>query len=296
MTTTHTTTDTMADPAPVTGRYVVLGGRGKTGGRVAQRLRALGHDVVDASRSTAQRFDWDDPTTWEPTLAGATGLYATYFPDLATPGVHETVGRLAEVARKAGIERAALLSGRGEPAALLGEQAFLGALPGSDVLRCAWFDQNFTEGMFAPAIAAGGYSLPTPSHVVEPFLDADDVADCAIRVLTGERLGGVHELTGPVAVSMDEVAATLSEVTGGTVHYEHATLDEFAATLGALGMSYDDAIGLAHALAETFDGRNAATTNVVPELLGRPARSFATFARTAYDAGLLPSLAVSGRP
>jgi uncharacterized protein YbjT (DUF2867 family) len=291
-----TTTGSMNGSAHATGRYVVLGGRGKTGGRVAQRLRALGHDVVDASRSTPQRFDWDDPTTWEPTLAGATGLYATYFPDIASPGAHENVGRLAEVARGVGIERAALLSGRGEPGALLSERAFLDALPDSDVLRCAWFDQNFTEGMFAPAIAAGGYSLPTPAHVVEPFLDADDVADCAVRVLTGDHLGGVHELTGPVAVSMDEVAATLSEVMGGEVRYEHATLDEFAATLGALGMSYDDAMELAHALAETFDGRNAATTDVVPELLGRPARSFATFARAAYDAGQLPSLAVSGRP
>ena len=137
-------------------RYVVLGSRGKTGGRVAQRLRALGYDVVEASRSTPQRFDWDDPATWEPTLAGATGLYATYFPDLAAPGAHETVGRLAAVARAAGIERAALLSGRGEPAARLGELAFLAALPGSDVLRCAWFDQNFTEGLFAPSVAEGG--------------------------------------------------------------------------------------------------------------------------------------------
>ena len=277
-----------------TQRYVVLGSRGKTGGRVAQRLRALGHDVVEASRSTPQRFDWQDPATWEPTLAGATGLYATYFPDLAAPGAHETVGRLAGVARAAGIERAALLSGRGEPEARLGELAFLDALPGSDVLRCAWFDQNFTEGLLAPSVAGGVWSLPAPGHTVEPFVDADDIADCAIRVLTGDRLGGVHELTGPVAVSMDEVAATLSEVTGGPMHYEPATLDEFAATLGGFGIPHEDAIELAHAFADTLDGRNVPTTNVVHELLGRPARSFATFARTAYDAGMLPSLAVSG--
>ena len=276
-------------------RYVVLGSRGKTGGRVAQRLRALGYDVVEASRSTPQRFDWQDPATWAPTLAGATGLYATFFPDLAAPGAHETVGRLAEVARAAGIQRAALLSGRGEPAARLGELAFLEALPGSDVLRCAWFDQNFTEGLLAPAVAAGVWSLPAPADVVEPFVDADDIADCAIRVLTGDRLGGVHELTGPVAISMDEVAATLSAATGGPVGYEPVTLDEFAATLQELGIPSEDAIELAHAFASTFDGRNAAPTNVVQDLLGRPARSFATFARAAYDAGLLPSLAVSGR-
>ncbi len=286
---------TIADTASQTARYVVLGSKGKTGGRVAQRLRALGYDVIEASRSTPQRFDWDDAATWEPTLAGATGLYATFFPDLAAPRAHETVGRLAGVAHVSGIQRAALLSGRGEPAARLGELAFLDALPGSDVLRCAWFDQNFTEGLLAPAVAEGVFSMPAPAHAVEPFVDADDIADCAIRVLTGDRMGGVHELTGPVAVSMDEVATTLSEVTGGPVRYEPVTVDEFAATLNGLGIPAGDAAELAHAFADTLDGRNAATTNVVDELLGRPARSFATFAHAAYDAGLLPSLAVSGR-
>ncbi len=272
-------------------RFVVLGSKGKTGGRVARRLRSLGYDVVEASRSTPQRFDWQDPGTWESTLAGATGLYATYFPDLAAPGALEAVGALAHVARDAGIERAALLSGRGEPVSLLGEEAFLEGLPGADVLRCSWFDQNFTEGMLAPGVAAGAYSLPAPGDAVEPFVDADDIADCAIRVLTGVRLGVVHELTGPVAISMDEIAATLSEVTGGPVRYDAATIEEFAVTLEPLGMPASDALELAHELACTFDGRNVPTTNVIEELLGRPARSFETFARTAYDAGLLPSFA-----
>ena len=145
-------------------RFVVLGSRGKTGGRVAQRLRVLGYDVVEASRSTPQRFDWDDPSTWEPTLAGAHGLYATFFPDLAVPGADEAVGALAEVAHAAGIERATLLSGRGEPAARLGERAFLRGFPGADVLRCAWFDQNYTEGIFVPAVEAGVLSAADRGH------------------------------------------------------------------------------------------------------------------------------------
>ena len=272
-------------------RFVVLGSKGKTGGRVAQRLRSMGHDVVEASRSTPQRFDWQDPSTWEPTLAGATGLYATYFPDLAAPGALEAVGALAQAAGAAGIDRAALLSGRGEAVSLLGEEAFLEGLPGADVLRCSWFDQNFTEGMLAPGVAAGAYSLPAPGVAVEPWVDADDIADCAIKVLTGERLGGVHELTGPVAISMDEIAATLSDVTGRQIRYDAATIEEFAITLEPLGMPASDALDLAHELAGTFDGRNVPTTDVVEQLLGRPARSFEDFARTAYAAGLLPSFA-----
>ena len=106
-------------------------------------------------------------------------------------------------------------------------------------------------------------------------------------MLAGERLGGVHELTGPRAISMDEVAAILD------VRYEPATARDFASMLEGFGVPADDAIELAHAFAETFDGRSAPTTTGVPDLLGRPARSFEEFARTAYAAGGL-SLAGAG--
>jgi len=65
---------------------VVLGGTGKTGRRVAERLRARGEDVRIGSRSGTPPFDWEDPATWEPALRGATAAYVSYFPDIAVPG------------------------------------------------------------------------------------------------------------------------------------------------------------------------------------------------------------------
>jgi uncharacterized protein YbjT (DUF2867 family) len=49
---------------------LVLGGTGKTGRRVVERLAALGLRVRVGSRSAEPRFDWDDRSTWAPVLEG----------------------------------------------------------------------------------------------------------------------------------------------------------------------------------------------------------------------------------
>ncbi len=43
---------------------LVLGGTGKTGRRVAERLLARGLPTRIGSRSGEPRFDWEEPTTW----------------------------------------------------------------------------------------------------------------------------------------------------------------------------------------------------------------------------------------
>jgi NAD(P)-dependent dehydrogenase (short-subunit alcohol dehydrogenase family) len=58
---------------------LVLGGTGKTGRRVAQRLSALGRPVRVGSRSGRPPFDWEDPATWAPALDGAGAAYVSYY-------------------------------------------------------------------------------------------------------------------------------------------------------------------------------------------------------------------------
>ena len=49
---------------------LVLGGTGKTGRRVVERLTARGLPVRVGSRSGEPPFDWTDQTTWAPALEG----------------------------------------------------------------------------------------------------------------------------------------------------------------------------------------------------------------------------------
>ena len=46
-------------------KFLVLGGKGKTGRRIAERLTQLGHPVRIGSRSATPAFDWEAPSTRE---------------------------------------------------------------------------------------------------------------------------------------------------------------------------------------------------------------------------------------
>src|SRR6516165_8360398 len=87
---------------------VLVGGYGKTGRRVAQRLTSLGRNVRAASRSTAPAFDWQDQATWAAALAGANAAYVTFQPDLAVPGAPATIAAFGAAVRAQGVERLVL--------------------------------------------------------------------------------------------------------------------------------------------------------------------------------------------
>lgn len=53
----------------------MIGGSGKTGRRVVERLKALGHDVRGASRSSCPSFDWNNDSNWSEALAGVKTLF-----------------------------------------------------------------------------------------------------------------------------------------------------------------------------------------------------------------------------
>ncbi|MFK7889756.1 MAG: SDR family oxidoreductase, partial [Granulosicoccus sp.] len=80
------------------GITLVLGGTGKTGRRVAERLEQRGVQTRIASRSATPSFDWNEPTTWDAALEGVTVAYITYAPDLAIPGATDSIRAFVEKA------------------------------------------------------------------------------------------------------------------------------------------------------------------------------------------------------
>jgi nucleoside-diphosphate-sugar epimerase len=98
----------------MTDTTLLIGGTGKTGRRVAERLTARGADVRIGSRRGDPPFDGDDPSGWGPALDGVRAAYVTFYPDLALPGAAGKVGALARLAAARGVRQLVLLSGRGE--------------------------------------------------------------------------------------------------------------------------------------------------------------------------------------
>ena len=271
---------------------LVLGGTGKTGRRVADRLQARDLPVRIGSRSGAPPFDWEDRSTWAPALEGAAAAYVSFYPDLAVPGAPEAIRELAELALAAGCRRLVLLSGRGEEEAQRAERVLAESGAEWTVLRCSWFMQNFSEGNFAEPIAAGELALPA-GDVRAPFVDADDIADVAVAALTEDgHAGRVYELTGPRALTHAEVAGEIGRATGRPVRYVPITLEAFTSALAAEGLPRDVVALLGYLFSEVLVESNAGVSDGVRRALGREPRDFASFARDAARDGAWESVAV----
>ncbi|MGR8007227.1 NmrA family transcriptional regulator [Streptomyces hypolithicus] len=265
---------------------LVTSGTGKTGRRVVERLSALGLDVRSGSRKGGVRFDWEDESTWGPALRGADAAYVAYYPDLAAPGAAEAVGAFGRIAKEEGVRRLVLLSGRGEPDAVVAEEALRGASgDGLTVVRASFFAQNFSEGAMAEGVLAGEVAFPGGA-TAEPWVHADDLADVVVAALTEDGHAGlVHELTGPRLLTFEEVAAEIAKAAGREVRYVPVSGAQYAALLRQYGMPGPDAEWLAALFTMLLDGHNAHVTDGVERVLGRAPRDFTDFAREAAAAG-----------
>lgn len=289
---TRLMTHLLANSSPHT--TLVVGATGKTGRRVHQRLLDAGTPVRAASRSSEVRFDWEDPSTWAPALSGIDAAYVTYFPDLAIPGASDTAGEFFETAVSVGTRRLVLLSGRGEEGAQRAEVHLQESGADWTIVRCGFFAQNFSE-TFPDPIAHGVLALPTPD-ILDSFLDADDIADVVVESLRDDQhIGHVHDITGPQLLKLTEVAEILTEAIGREVAFVSMPKDAYVAEISKIGFPPDVATHIADVIELALDGRNAIVTNDIEDVLGRPARSFAEYARDAATAGAwqLPVVAAS---
>jgi uncharacterized protein YbjT (DUF2867 family) len=258
---------------------VIIGGFGKSGGRIAERLRARGVAFRSASRSTRPAFDWTDRAGWIAALAGAKTAYVTYQPDLAVPNAPDDIEAFAAAALEAGVEHVVLLSGRGEDSAIASEERLEASGLAYTVLRGSWFNQNFSEGVFLDGILAGELVLPA-DKVREPFVDLDDVADAAVEVLLNPaHRNKTYEMTGPQLLTFSDVVAEIAAATGRAIIYTAVPLDDFLAGMRQAGLPEDMLWLMAELFTNTLDGRNASVHRDIEQLIGRPARTFSSFAR-----------------
>lgn len=264
---------------------LVVGGTGKTGRRVAERLAAGGRPVRIGSPSSRPGFDWNDESTWEPALEGVGAAYLTYAPDLGLPGAADRIRDLAARARGAGVRRLVLLSGRGQHGHAPAEQAVRDSGLAWTIVRSSWFAQNFNEGFLTPMVVEGTLAVPA-GEAAEPFVDADDLADVVVACLTDERHSGeIYEVSGPRMLRFADAAAEISRAIGRPVHFAPISEREFVDGMAAAGVPDELLTVLCEVFAELRDGRNATTTDGVQRALGRPARDFAEYARDAAAAG-----------
>ena len=282
------------------GLTLVLGGTGKTGRRIAERLISQGVSTRIACRPTTPSFDWGDESNWGNVLEGVTSVYLSYAPDLAVPGATDSIQTFVDKAVKRGVQRIVLLSGRGEEEAQLCERIVQKAGDNSGiewtVVRCSWFSQNFSEGEFIDMVLAGAVTLPA-GDVPEPFVDADDIADVAFAALTeGGHAGQIYELTGPRMLTFAQAIAEIAQATKREIQYIQTPREAFTQGLAETGAPKDAVWLLDYLFSTVLDGRNSRLCDGVQRALGREPRDFAEYARRTADSGVwdLPSTDQTG--
>jgi len=265
---------------------LVLGGTGKTGRRLVDRLTARGLPVRIGSRSGTPSFDWENTASWAPALDGVSAVYISYYPDLAVPGAAEAVGAFARLAVAKGTTRLVLLSGRGEPEAQRAEDMLKSSGADWTILRCAWFSQNFSESFLLDPVLAGEVALPV-GDVGEPFVDADDIADAAFAVLTEPgHAGQIYELTGPRLLSFTDAVAEIARATGRDIRFARISHEEFSAAIAAHELPPEFAWLLNELFTQVLDGRNESLADGVLRVLGRAPKDFSLYATETAATGI----------
>lgn len=270
-----------------TAPIVVTGATGRLGGRVAQRLAELG---------VAQRLLVRDPGR-APRLTGAEVVQATYADGgavrAALAGAHtvlmvsaaETPDRVAQhrtfvdAAAAAGVEHLVYTS-------------FYGAAPDATftLARDHWATEEHirASGLRSTFLRDSLYADFLPLMVGEdgvlrgPAGDGavaavgqDDIADAAVAVLRdpAPHAGATYDLTGPEALTLDEVATRLSAVLGRSIRYHAETVPEAYASRAAYGAPEWQLDAWVSTYLAIADGSLAGVSTAIADLTGHPARS-----------------------
>jgi uncharacterized protein YbjT (DUF2867 family) len=265
---------------------LVVGGTGKTGRRVIERLQQRGFLYRVGSRSVQPAFDWEDEKTWSSALKGVSQAYVTYYPDICVPGALESVQSFFDLAVREGVKRLVFLTGRGEVEAERAEEALKASGAEWTILRCSFFSQNFSESFFLEPILAGEVALPV-GPVGEPFVDADDIADVAVAALTRPgHSGKLYELTGPRALTFEDAIDEIARTTGRSIPFVTITPEEYRAAMLQAQVPAEVIDLVLYLFGTVLDGRNTPVADGVQHALRRAPCDFSDYAKRTAATGV----------
>jgi uncharacterized protein YbjT (DUF2867 family) len=115
----------------------------------------------------------------------------------------------------------------------------------------------------------------------QPMIDVRDIAASVAAILQApaSHAGKTYTLTGPVAISMHEVASEISAVIGKSVKYVAVPVDAFVEQLSKFGMDDYSQVAMRDYFTAYSQGWSSDVTRTVVELTGRPPIGLHEFVR-----------------
>jgi uncharacterized protein YbjT (DUF2867 family) len=283
---------------------LITGATGNNGQELVRQLSALGQVVRALVRDPAKAThlkgpnvelvagDFDRPETLEAALQGTEKAF------LLTPVAESFVSwqkAFLEAAQRASVKHVVKFSGMGA-----GPDAGAGLLrlhhQTDEILRQSGVPftilqpNSFHQNILSSATGIKGqnqFYLPL-KNAFQSTVDIRDINAVAARVFTSPgHEGKTYVITGPEALTFQQVAEKLSEVLGRRIHYVDVPLAAAENSMRQAGMPEWNVRTVGELLDYFASGGAAVVTDTVPQLLGRPAISFEQFAwdhRAAFGA------------
>jgi uncharacterized protein YbjT (DUF2867 family) len=265
----------------MTAPILILGSRGKTGQRLHRQLSAQGIAVRCATRTPRTMddvaFDWSDAALAKAAFEGVQRAYVVAPTDRSDHA--ELMVPVLDHAVRVGVQRLVLLSAetleRGGPMMGQVHDWIADHAPQWAVLRPSWFMQNFAEPRHLDGAKREGVIYSATGQGRVGFIDAEDIARVAAAALTADE-GWNRDLilTGPQALSYNDVAAHLSRHLGRDVRHVALSEDALAERLEGQGLPSDYArvlaamdTAIAAGAAETLSPEVEQVTGVPPRRL-----------------------------
>ncbi|WP_370269418.1 SDR family oxidoreductase [Nioella sp.] len=278
----------------------VFGATGTTGAPLVDRLlekganvRAVTSDPAKLERLKAKGCEavlanFTDPAALEQACAGADRIY------LVTPAhldMRRWKANAIAAAKAAGVRHVVLATGLGaSPKAGLSFGKWHSET--QELLKDSGLDWTFIQPTYfmqnllwqADSIARDGVYYDDLGGPVA-WIDARDIADVAAEALTGAgHAGKGYGLTGPEALTGEDIAAVLSEVTGRSITSAPLAPEDAKAAMVANGMQDEVAAAMVELASIAPKGYLGSIETTVSDVLGRPARRLRDFVAENRDA------------
>ncbi|TWF76516.1 uncharacterized protein YbjT (DUF2867 family) [Pseudonocardia hierapolitana] len=273
---------------------LVTGATGKTGRRLIPLLLDHGVTVRAASRTPVPerlgvepvRFDWLDETTHQAVLDGVDAVYAISDPSNWSNQSFEAFLERAT----GGSRRVVLLSSFGVDRAPANDpmrRVELLVERSGTVLRPTMFMQDFSEDHWSNQVTSirerGEITLPNVRARVS-YVSTADIAAIAAAALTEDgHQGKGYTITGPEALTSAQVAEHISAAAGRPVHPVEVDREGIRAGLLAYGYPAGSVEYVSPGYAAGFVAMDV-VNDTVTKVTGRPATTFAEFAKDVADA------------
>lgn len=278
-------------------KILVTGATGTVGQELMKCLSGSEHTIFAGvrNREKAEQFAWkgvelvhldyDDEDSIRAALEGVDKLFL--LPPGDEPKIKAEVGkRLVNLAAEAEVKHIVKLSSIEAHKDLISPHFAMEqhiekiGIPFTH-LRPNWFMQNFDNFYIGPIKEDHEIGIYT-ADARATFIDARDIGAVAAKVLMTEgedHYGKVYELTGSEALTHGDVARILSEATGLDIKYTAKNEDDTRTTLAKCGCTPTAIDRMIVLYQKVIDGKVAKVYPDVEEVLGRPAISFAQYAR-----------------